>query len=77
LLPNGADFKAFGATFTPDIQAISELNSVMQGNEVIRTISLEGKTFALYRHAIKDYSGQVFGVLDIAMDRSHSEQVMA
>ena len=29
LLPNGADFKAFGATFTPDIQAINELNSVM------------------------------------------------
>lgn len=49
----------------------------MQGHEVIRTISLNNKTYALYRHAIKDYSGNVFGVLDIAMDRTHSEQAIA
>lgn len=49
----------------------------MQGHEVIRTLTLNNTTYALYRHAIKDYSGNVFGVLDIAMDRTHSEQTMA
>ncbi|MCK7628830.1 methyl-accepting chemotaxis protein [Shewanella putrefaciens] len=77
ILPDGPKYKLFGATFTPDTQAINELNTVMQGHEVIRTLTLNNTTYALYRHAIKDYSGNVFGVLDIAMDRTHSEQTMA
>lgn len=77
ILPDGPKYKLFGATFTPDTQAINELNTVMQGHEVIRTLTLNNTTYALYRHAIKDYSGDVFGVLDIAMDRTHSEQTMA
>ncbi|MBP7663322.1 MAG: methyl-accepting chemotaxis protein [Shewanella sp.] len=77
ILPDDSGYKLFGATFTPDTQAADELNNVMQGHEVIRTISLNNKTYALYRHAIKDYSGNVFGVLDIAMDRTHSEQAIA
>lgn len=77
ILPDGPKYKLFGATFTPDTQAINELNTVMQGHEVIRTLTLNNTTYALYRHSIKDYSGNVFGVLDIAMDRTHSEQTMA
>lgn len=77
ILPDGPKYKLFGATFTPDTQAINELNTVMQGHEVIRTLTLNNTTYALYRHAIKDYSGNVFGILDIAMDRTHSEQTMA
>ncbi|MEL4430118.1 methyl-accepting chemotaxis protein [Shewanella mangrovisoli] len=77
LLPKGGGFVPFGGTFTTDTSAASELKSVMQGDEVIRTIDLNGKSFALYRHGIKDYSGKTFGVLDIALDRSHSEQAMS
>lgn len=77
LLPKDGGFVPFGGTFTTDTSAASELKSVMQGDEVIRTIDLNGKSFALYRHGIKDYSGKTFGVLDIALDRSHSEQAMS
>ncbi|MCL1091722.1 methyl-accepting chemotaxis protein [Shewanella profunda] len=77
ILPDGPKYKLFGATFTPDTQAVNELNNTMQGHEVIRTIPLNNKNYALYRHAIKDYSGNVFGVLDIAMDKTHSEQAIA
>ncbi|QYK08694.1 methyl-accepting chemotaxis protein [Shewanella mangrovisoli] len=77
LLPKDGGFVPFGGTFTTDTSAASELKSVMQGDELIRTIDLNGKSFALYRHGIKDYSGKTFGVLDIALDRSHSEQVMS
>ncbi|MFB2800829.1 methyl-accepting chemotaxis protein [Shewanella seohaensis] len=77
LLPKDGGFAPFGGTFTTDISAASELKSVMQGDEVIRTIDLNGKSFALYRHGIQDYSGKTFGVLDIALDRSHSEQAMS
>ena len=77
LLPEGNGFKPFGATFTPDTQAVSELKAVMQGNKVSRKITLNNTSYALYRHAIKDYSGQIFGVLDIAMDRSHTERAIA
>ncbi|MFB2638699.1 methyl-accepting chemotaxis protein [Shewanella bicestrii] len=77
LLPKDGGFVPFGGTFTTDISATSELKSVMQGDEVIRTIDLNGKSFALYRHGIQDYSGKTFGVLDIALDRSHSEQAMS
>ncbi|MFB2660816.1 methyl-accepting chemotaxis protein [Shewanella mangrovisoli] len=77
LLPKDGSFVPFGGTFTTDTSATSELKSVMQGDEVIRTIDLNGKSFALYRHGIKDYSGKTFGVLDIALDRSHSEQAMS
>ncbi|ABK49833.1 methyl-accepting chemotaxis sensory transducer [Shewanella sp. ANA-3] len=77
LLPKDGGFVPFGGTFTTDTSAASELESVMQGDEVIRTIDLNGKSFALYRHGIKDYSGKTFGVLDIALDRSHSEQAMS
>lgn len=77
LLPKDSGFVPFGGTFTTDTSAASELKSVMQGDEVIRTIDLNGKSFALYRHGIQDYSGKTFGVLDIALDRSHSEQAMS
>ncbi|QYJ70941.1 methyl-accepting chemotaxis protein [Shewanella sp. FJAT-51649] len=77
LLPKDGGFVPFGGTFTTDTSAASELKSVMQGDEVIRTIDLNGKSFALYRHGMKDYSGKTFGVLDIALDRSHSEQAMS
>ncbi|MEL4281313.1 MULTISPECIES: methyl-accepting chemotaxis protein [Shewanella] len=77
LLPKDGGFVPFGGTFTTDTSAASELKSVIQGDEVIRTIDLNGKSFALYRHGIKDYSGKTFGVLDIALDRSHSEQAMS
>ncbi|MCL1119864.1 methyl-accepting chemotaxis protein [Shewanella seohaensis] len=77
LLPKDGGFVPFGGTFTTDTSAASELKSVMQGDEVIRTIDLNGKSFALYRHGIQDYSGKTFGVLDIALDRSHSEQAMS
>ncbi|MFB2652627.1 methyl-accepting chemotaxis protein [Shewanella seohaensis] len=77
LLPKDGSFVPFGGTFTTDTSAASELKSVMQGDEVIRTIDLNGKSFALYRHGIQDYSGKTFGVLDIALDRSHSEQAMS
>ncbi|MCH7421101.1 methyl-accepting chemotaxis protein [Shewanella sp. MM_2022_3] len=77
LLPKDGNFVPFGGTFTTDTSASSELNKVMQGTEVIRTIDLDGKSYALYRHGMKDYSGKTFGVLDIALDRSHSEQAMS
>ncbi|MEJ6519992.1 methyl-accepting chemotaxis protein [Shewanella bicestrii] len=77
LLPKDGGFVPFGGTFTTDTSAASELKSVMQGDEVIRTIDLNDKSFALYRHGIQDYSGKTFGVLDIALDRSHSEQAMS
>jgi len=77
LLPKDGGFVPFGGTFTTDTSAASELKNVMQGDEVIRTIDLNGKSFALYRHGMKDYSGKTFGVLDIALDRSHSEQAMS
>ena len=77
LLPKDGGFVPFGGTFTTDTSAASELKRVMQGDEVIRTIDLNGKSFALYRHGIQDYSGKTFGVLDIALDRSHSEQAMS
>ncbi|WP_037459385.1 methyl-accepting chemotaxis protein [Shewanella sp. HN-41] len=77
LLPKDGQFTPFGGTFTTDTNAANELNNVMQGAEVIRTIDLDGKSFALYRHGMKDYSGKTFGVLDIALDRSHSEQAMS
>lgn len=77
LLPKDGNFVPFGGTFTTDTSDVSELKSVMQGTEVIRTIDLDGKSYALYRHGMKDYSGKTFGVLDIALDRSHSEQAMS
>lgn len=77
LLPKDGNFVPFGGTFTTDTSDVSELKSVMQGTEVIRTIDLDGKSYALYRHGMQDYSGKTFGVLDIALDRSHSEQAMS
>lgn len=77
LLPKDGNFVPFGGTFTTDTSASNELNKVMQGTEIIRTIDLDGKSYALYRHGMQDYSGKTFGVLDIALDRSHSEQAMS
>lgn len=78
LLPDGNGFKVFGGTFTPETATIDELTAVMQDKgEVIRATTLNGQSFALYRHAIRDYSGRIFGVLDIAIDRSHFEETMS
>ena len=40
MLPKDGNFVPFGGTFTTDTSASSELNKVMQGTEVIRTIDL-------------------------------------
>lgn len=47
------------------------LTAALQGETLMRTIAQGDIDYAVYAAAVKDYSGQPFGVVELAMDRSH------
>ena len=70
-------FSPFGATLrTADNKKTTllqddELNTVIQGTEVIMQSELLGTSYAVYGKSIKDFSGNTIGVMEIALDRTN------
>ncbi|HEY9199247.1 MAG TPA: methyl-accepting chemotaxis protein [Gammaproteobacteria bacterium] len=68
-----------GTAFKPLAKAFSgvtllnpeELSAALKGATLMRTHTQDGIAYAVYAAAVKDYSGQPFGVVELAMDRTH------
>lgn len=71
-------FKAFGTTM-PDAAMLSdaELQHALSSAPVMHERTYNATSYAVYAHAIPDFSGKPVGVIGIAMDRSHYVAAMA
>ena len=71
-LAEGGVFKPLVSTFDKgSVLNEPELASVLNGTQMVRQIMYKDQPFALYAAAVKDYSGNPFGVVELGMDRSY------
>ncbi len=72
------DFKTFGSTLKGQpLSSRENMQAALQGQPSHLQTEYENTPVAVYLQAIKDFSGKPIGVLEIAMDRSHSVSAIA
>ncbi|MCA1907801.1 MAG: methyl-accepting chemotaxis protein [Magnetospirillum sp.] len=76
LIPDEKGFKLFAASFTQPRLDVTEFKTALAGTPVIRTVVDNGKRLAVMGHAITDFSGKPFGVVEIVMDgQAYADQL--
>ncbi len=73
-----SQFSAFGSTLNGQMLSSAEvLQQAISGQPSTEQVLLNDRPYAVYRHAVNDFSGRPIGVLEIAMDRSHNAAALA
>ncbi|MBI2242158.1 MAG: CZB domain-containing protein [Magnetospirillum gryphiswaldense] len=76
LVPDEKGFKLFAASFAEPHLNADDFKTALSGTPVIRTIPQNGKRLAVMGHAIADFSGKPFGVIEIVMDgQAYADQL--
>lgn len=71
-------YKVFASTLKDaKLLSVQEMDRALNGNQSLRQTELNGKPVAVFGGAVKDYSGEPVGVLEIAMDRSYYAEALA
>jgi len=69
-IKQGNSFSTFGSTHSLSLSSDKNKQTALDGNAVVHYASTDAGEFAIYLHAIKDFSGNAIGVMEIVLDRS-------